>query len=212
MKTTFSSICVFVILSFSGTVNYAQVTDRFSFGLKAGANRMITKIINNPRSYNGQLRGISASNGFQIGGWATLPLNRWLFVDTDLYFQQRENKYDNPVTKDIYGYNTYSYAGVSGRLGAKYKRAFISVGPEVNVLLTKKMLVPSEAPAAEWGINVRLGYQYNRVRIEAFYTKALSPYEQRTFEIMGNKTQYRFYGNTLGLSLGVKLFGGKEGR
>lgn len=51
-----------------------------------------------------------------------------------------------------------------------------------------------------------MGYQYKRVRIEAFYTKALSPYEQRTFEIMGNKTQYLFHGNTFGISLGVKLF------
>lgn len=212
MKTTFSSICVFVILLFIKSISYAQVTDRFSFGLKAGANRMSTKIINNPRSYNGQLRGISASNGFQIGGWATLPINRWLFIDTDLYFQQRENKYDSPITNDPYGYNSYNYAGVSGRLGVKHKRAFISVGPEVNVLLTKKVLSASEAPAAEWGINARLGYQYRRVRIEAFYTKALSPYEQRTFEIMGNKTQYLFHGNTFGLSLGVKLFGGKEGR
>ncbi len=210
MKTVFNLMCAFAGLLFTSTVSYAQVADKPSFGLKAGANRMITKINNNPRSYNGQLRGISASNGFQIGGWATLPINRWLFMDTDLHFLQRENKYDSPISNNPYGYNSYNYAGVSGRLGVKHNRAFISVGPEVNILLTKKVLGESEAPAAEWGINARLGYQYKRVRIEAFYTKALSPYEQRTFEIMGNKTQYLFHGNSFGLSVGVKLFEWKE--
>lgn len=106
MKTVFSPICVFAILLFISTNSYTQVINKPSFGLKAGGNRMNTKIINNPRSYNGQLRGISASNGFQMGAWATLPINRWLFVDTDLYFQQRENKYDSPITNDPWGINT----------------------------------------------------------------------------------------------------------
>lgn len=205
MKTVFNPTYLFASLLFTSIISYAQVTEKPLFGLKAGANYMITKIINNPRSYDGQLRGIGGSNGFQVGAWAMLPINRWLFVDTDLYFQKRENKYENPITNDPYGYNSYHYLGVSGRLGAKYKKFFISIGPEVNLLLTKKVIGASEAPAAEWGINARLGYQYKRVRIEAFYTKAISPYEQRTFEITGNKTQYLFHGNTLGLSLGVKL-------
>jgi hypothetical protein len=213
MKTVFSLICAFAGLLLTGTGSYAQVTDGFSFGLKAGANRMNTKIINRPSNYNGQLRGVGVSNGFQVGAWATLPVSRWLFVDTDLYFQQRENKYEDPSNRDIvFAYNTYRYAGVSGRLGFMYKRAFVSIGPEVNVLLATKTMGQNEAQGVEWGINARLGYQYRRVRIEAFYTKALTHYEQKTFIVQGDKLQHLFYGNTLGLSLGVRLFGGKERR
>jgi len=211
MKTVFSLICAFAGLLLTGTGSYAQVTDGFSFGLKAGANRMKTEIINRPSNYIIQLGGVGVSNGFQVGAWATLPVSRWLFIDTDLYFQQKENKYEDPIKDIIYGYNTYRYAGVSGRLGFMYKGAFVSVGPEVNVLLTTT-LAQNEAQGVEWGINARLGYQYRRVRIEAFYTKALSHYEQKTFIVQGDKLQHLFYGNTLGLSLGVRLFGGKERR
>jgi hypothetical protein len=166
---------------------------------------MYTELVKEPRNFNGNLQGVRAYNGFQIGTWATTPINRRIFIDADLYFQQKGHELYNPSTNTKLADNKYFYLGFSGRIGALYKGGFISIGPEVNVLISNRNVQAwNEAKMAEWGINSRLGYEFNRFKIELFYTKGLNPYEQKTWDPQeGLKTL--FYGNTIGLMLGIKM-------
>lgn len=198
---------LWIILLFTSTEICAQMREGISFGVKVGMHQTSTRITNKPSNFLYQLSGIGSFNGFQIGGWSKIPINRRLFIDTDLGFYQKGNRYQDPNNKDIiFATNKYNYIGLSGRFGGIYKGVFISLGPEVNVLTSKKVMGQSEANSTEWGINARLGYQYKRYRIETFYSKSLTPYDQRTFEIMKDEVKHLFSSQTIGIVLGVKLF------
>ena len=189
----------------------AQIPKRFAFGLKAGLNNMNTQLVKQPRNYFGNLAGVRGASGLQVGVWGTIPLNRWLFIDTDLGFIQKGHQLYIPSTDTIVANNNYRYLNLGTRLGATYKGLFVSVGPEANVLLNKDVIAWNEASSIEWGVNARLGYQYRRLRAEVFYSKALTVYEQKTWNV---ENQYKtlFYSKTIGFSLGIQLFNKKESK
>jgi hypothetical protein len=188
---------------------YAQISEKFAFGVKAGANHLNTRLVNQPRDLIIRLEGVYDANSFQAGVWGTIPINRWLFIDSDLGFIQKGHDLrtlppdDKPVA-----INRYSYLNLSPRLGVTYKGAFVSVGPEVNVLVAKDVRPWKEADKVEWNLNARLGYQYRRWRADVFYSRSFTQYEEL---IWSAENQYKtlFYGNTLGFSVGFQLLGGK---
>ena len=74
------------------------------------------------------------------------------------------------------------------------------------VLLSKKVIGRDETQAAEWGADVRLGYQYKRFRLEAFYQQSLSSYHQIAFSDP-IEMKHLFMAKTAGITLGFRLFG-----
>lgn len=199
LNVTFAFLLVFIVKS------YGQLGSHPAFGVKVGGNRMFTDVKNKPSNF--QLRGVQPSEGFQVGTWATFPINKWLFIETDLDFQQRQNQYGDPTDKTkVVAVNTFNYLGLSGRLGGTYKNIYLTVGPRAVVLLSKKVLGGEGTQAAEWGADVRLGYQYKRFRLEAFYQQSLSPYHQIAFSDP-IEIKHLFMAKTAGITLGFRLFG-----
>ena len=190
---------------------YAQIAEKFAFGIKVGGNHLNTRVVNQPRDLRLGLGGVYDANGFQMGVWSTMPINRWLFIDSDLGFIQKGHdlRLVPPPTNDLVASNRYSYLNFSPRLGVTYKGAFVSVGPEVNVLVAKDVLPFREVSKIEWNLNTRLGYQYRRWRADVFYSRSFTPYG---VTVLSAKDEYKylFYGNTLGFSLGFQVFGAKR--
>lgn len=190
--------------------SYAQIAEKFAFGIKVGGNHLNTRVVNQPRELILGLGGVHNANGFQMGVWSTAPINRWLFIDSDLGFIKRGHDLRTfPPSEDLVASNRYSYLNISPRLGVTYKGAFVSIGPEVNILVAKDVQYWKDANKVEWNLNTRLGYQYRRWRADVFYSKALTPYE---VYVLSAKDEYKylFYGNTLGFSLGFQVFGAKR--
>ncbi|WP_028667609.1 hypothetical protein [Runella zeae] len=192
----------------------AQIAKGIAFGLKGGVNQNSTTITKKPKNHIVNLGGVGVDRGFQVGGWATIRLSRWLFLDNDLHFLRRSNRYEDQFHKEIvYAINNYNYLGLGSRIGVTYKGIFASIGPELNLLLAKKVAGGSEAPALEWGINGRLGYQYKRIRAEVFYSRSLSPYEKKTWNFTPTENVYSlFMSRSIGVSVGIMLFKSKKNR
>lgn len=191
----------------------AQIAEGIAFGLKGGVNQNSTTIVKKPRNLSLTLTGIGNEDGFQAGGWATIRLNRWLFIDNDLYFLRRGNRYEDPFHKEIvFAINKYNYIGLGSRIGITYKGIFASVGPELNFLISDKtkMLGAEELQKLEFGINGRLGYQYKWVRAEVFYSRSLSPYDLRIVHSIPEKPRYLFMSRSIGVSVGIMLFKSKK--
>lgn len=199
LNITLAFLLVFAVKS------HGQIGTHPAFGVKVGGNRMFTDIKNKPSNF--RLVGIQPSEGFQVGTWATFPINKWLFIETDLDFQQRQNQYGDPTDKTkVVAVNTFNYLGLSGRVGGTYKNIYITVGPRAAVLLSKKVIGGDGTQVSEWGADVRLGYQYKRFRLEAFYQQGFSPYHQISFSDPVDG-KHLFMGKTAGITLGFKLFG-----
>lgn len=186
--------------------SYAQIDEKFAFGIKAGVNHLNTRLVQQPRDLKGQIGGVYDANGFQMSVWSTAPLSRRFFIDTDLGFIQKGH--DLRFNNALVASNRYRYFNFSPRLGATYEGIFVSIGPEVNVLVAKDVRPWKEANPVEWNLNVRFGYQYRRWRADAFFSRSFTTYEERSWDA---DKQYKnlFYGNTIGFSVGVRLFGGK---
>ena len=207
--------CNFLIVMLSLLVaqqSQAQIPKTFAFGFKAGLNHMSTQLVKQPRNYIVNLGGVRNANGFQAGVWATVPLNRWLFIDTDLGFIQKGNQRYNPPI-ELLGSDNYRYLNLSTRLGATYKGVFVSVGPEANVLLNKSVTFPItlDSSPVEWAVNARLGYQHRQLRADVFYSKGLSLYDKSILDVE-NQRGTLFYSKTIGFSLGIQLFNKKESK
>lgn len=201
LNVTFAFLLVSIVKS------YGQLGSHPAFGVKVGGNRMFTNIKVRPNNLVSRLSGIQPSEGFQVGTWATFPINKWLFIETDLDFQQRQNQYGDPTDKTkVVAVNTFNYLGLSGRIGGTYKNIYLTVGPRAVVLLSKKVLGGEGTQAAEWGADVRLGYQYKRFRLEAFYQQSFSHYHQIVFLDPVEKKNL-FMAKTAGITLGFRLFG-----
>jgi hypothetical protein len=208
MKISQLQYIVAVLLCIVALNGHTQAPGRVAIGIKGGIHQMTTRLVRQPQNFSLYLEGVRGANGRQVGVWATLPIGRWLFVDTDLAYQQKGHQLYIPGTDTVVADNYYRYLSVSSRLGYMYKGAFISVGPEANVLLSKNVKPWNETPVIEWAINARLGYQYRRLRAEVFYSKGLNPYERKTWDAEKGYATL-FYGNTIGVSVGIRLFEGK---
>jgi hypothetical protein len=208
MKNQSYLYTLIALLCLTTLPSHAQAPNRFAFGIKGGLNHMNTQLIREPSNFAIYLEGVRSANGHQAGLWGTFPLGRWLFVDADLGYLQKGHRQTILGANPIVANNNYRYLNASSRLGFMYKGAFVSVGPEANVLLSREVTPWKEAQAAEWAVNARVGYQYRRIRAELFYSKSINEYEQK---IWNAEKQYKtlFYGKTIGVSVGIKLFEGK---
>ncbi|TDB59554.1 hypothetical protein [Arundinibacter roseus] len=201
-------ITTFVILVICHTYSHAQIPDKFAFGIKAGLNYMDTRLAQRPKNQILYLTGVRGSDGYQAGVWASLPIRKWIFLDTDLEFSNLGQERYIPRTDTVVGRNRYHYLGLSTRLGATYRGAFVSLGPQINLQLNRNTFISEPVPVF-WGLNARMGYQYRQIRAEVFYTKGLSHYDVNTEnKELGRKIL--FFGKTVGFSLGWQLLGGKK--
>lgn len=201
-------ILTLVLLAVCLTASHAQIPDKFAFGIKAGLNYMDTRLSQRPKNQILFLAGVRGSNGYQAGVWATWPLHKWLFLDSDLEFSNLGQERYIPRTDTVVGRNRYHYLGLSTRLGATYRGAFVSLGPQINFQINRNTFISEPVPVF-WGLNTRLGYQYRQIRAEIFYTKGLSHYDVNTWD-REKDFKTLFFGNTVGFSLGWQLLGGKK--
>lgn len=204
MKTRL--VILFACAAFFGSVasTHAQIPKSFAFGIKAGGSHMNTKLVNKPSNLAFSLTGVRGAKGYQMGVWSTIPLYRWAFLDTDLSYSDNGHERYLPPTDSVIAEYRYRYVGLSVRPGVTYRGAFLSFGPEVNILTSEKTRAPAQSRPVEWRLRTHLGYQYRRIRAEVFYTKSLTPYDQNVWDA---EKDYKtlFYGSNLGFSVGLML-------
>ncbi|MFN4145184.1 MAG: hypothetical protein ACK4GN_05115 [Runella sp.] len=205
MKTKIA-LTFFLCCCFGTTL--AQSDKTWQIGIKASILQTNTRLVKQPKNSIFNLRGIGSDYGFQAGLWGYKSLSKWLMLENDLYYQQRRHRMLNPNNVELRK-NIYDYIGLSSRVGVKYRGVYASFGPELNLLVNKDVKPWTEAPRAELGLNMRLGYQYRFLKIEAFYSHALTPYEQ-SIELREENVKTLFYGNNLGLGIGVSLHSFKK--
>lgn len=197
------------ILVALGSVCSAQIPRTPAFGVKGGFNHMKTILVKQPKNSSLNLTGIRGAYGFQGGAWGTVPLNRWLFIEIDLDYSEKGHQRYIPRTDTVVANSRYRYVGVNPQLGVTYKGLFLSAGPEVNLLMSKSVLPPTERVPVVWALTTRLGYQYRKLRAEFFYTRGLSSYDENIWdEVQDIRTL--FHGRSVGFSVGLQLVGGKE--
>jgi hypothetical protein len=198
-----------VLLVVLCSVSNAQIQNSPAFGIKGGFHHMETILVKQPKNYLPNLIGIRGAYGFQGGVWGTVPLNRWLFVEVDLDFSEKGYQRYIPRTDTVVANSRYRYLGVNPQLGITYKGFFLTAGPEVNFLVSKSVLPPTERVPVVAGLTTRLGYQYHKLRAEVFYSRGLTMYDRNTWDEI-QKIRTLFYGRSVGLSVGVQLAGGKR--
>jgi len=128
----------FSVILFLSNNSYAQIVNGLAFRIKVGLNNMSTHLVNQPSTVT--LSGIKARNGFQMGIWCNAPIYRWIFAEVDWNFQQKGHTLFEPSGKHtVIANNKYNYMGLSSRVDINYKGAFISLGPEANILIHKNV-------------------------------------------------------------------------